>query len=400
MPTLEKRFHDALDELAKLKPTIYTAEYVASMLQGVGKLNPREFQMYVLDAEANVQRTKARIERDLSETPPDPERTDAMLEAPVMEDTGRFDVEQDAIDNAPRTPTPEAAPAPRTLRHGEVVAWELTGCRVTRAVLEKSLAECELDPKEARKFLPSNAFCRALHSLSENRIVRMLKNDVEYLSFQFTKEFREQIEGGLGERLRYDFEAVLSLNKKSGVVSCTDDQLAKIAQEKLDDAMELRTTSDITNIVGRLFHKNADLFAIRTQGGCYFVPEAFSLFTDQVEKFLRSMGGKMQRFPVPKGTVTGDRSVKESVATGIAQLISEHMASIDKFGEDTRESTLKRHAANIDQTRMKIQAYSEYLQGEKERLEASVATAKAALKEKVNAISAAAAQKAAAKGAA
>ena len=42
----------------------------------------------------------------------------------------------------------------------------------------------------------------------------------------------------------------------------------------------------------------------------------------------------------------GDRSVKESVAAGLAALIAEHRAAIETFGTDTREETVRRAAEN------------------------------------------------------
>jgi hypothetical protein len=91
----------------------------------------------------------------------------------------------------------------------------------------------------------------------------------------------------------------------------------------------------------------------------------------------------MNRFPVPAGTSEGDRSVKESVAAGLAALIAEHQSAIDTFGEDTRPSTLERAAERIRQTRFKLEAYSDYLAEEKARLEKDLSLAAERLRAKV-----------------
>jgi hypothetical protein len=176
---------------------------------------------------------------------------------------------------------------------------------------------------------------------------------------------------------------MLTLLKVTGKVTCDLPGLATLAQEELDRCLEARTGSDVTRVVQRLFERQADLFPIREQGGAYFVPQEHIHFVDKVQAFLGRLNGKMSRFPVPAGTPEGDRSVKESVATGLAALIEEHQSAIDTFGEDTRPSTLERAAERIRQTRFKVEAYSTYLAEEKGRLEKDLATAAQKLRAKV-----------------
>ncbi len=116
------------------------------------------------------------------------------------------------------------------------------------------------------------------------------------------------------------------------------------------------------------------------------MPQEHVGFVDRVQAFLGRLNGKMNRFPVPAGTPEGDRSVKESVATGLGALIAEHRHAIEAFGEDTRESTLERAAERIRQTRFKVEAYSAYLAEEKARLEEQLAEAARALRAKVEAL--------------
>jgi hypothetical protein len=140
-------------------------------------------------------------------------------------------------------------------------------------------------------------------------------------------------------------------------------------------------------VVQRLFERKADLFPIRPKGGAYFVPAQHSSFTDQVQRFLGKLNGQLLRFPVPAGTVQGDRSVKEAVASGIAALIAEHNAAVEGFGEDTRPDTFERAAERIRVTRLKVEAYAEYLAEERSRLERDLADASARLRARVEALS-------------
>ena len=99
----------------------------------------------------------------------------------------------------------------------------------------------------------------------------------------------------------------------------------------------------------------------------------------------------MLRFPVPAGTPHGDRSVKEAVAAGLADLIAEHRAAVAGFDADTRPDTLKRAAERVRQTRFKVEAYAAYLADERGQLDRELAAAAAELRAKVAAVAAPAA---------
>jgi hypothetical protein len=274
------------------------------------------------------------------------------------------------------------AVAPGTRLLGEIITWSCPGVSIRHAALIQALREAGLDEKVARELAPRHAFTRACKKLSERRIIRAVSEDSHELRFQFTSE---QLEGG---RFRYDLEAVLALDKHTGRVSCDVPNLATLAQEQLDQCIANRNGQDVTRIIQRLFEKNADLFPIRDRGGCYFVPERHAGFVDQIDSLVRALKGSLRRFPVPAGTAHGDRSVKEAVASGIAALIAEHSAAVEGFGADTRPDTLTRAAERIRQTRFKLESYAAYLAEERARLERDLADAQAALRAKVESLTA------------
>ncbi|MFO0806434.1 MAG: DUF6744 family protein [Gemmataceae bacterium] len=260
---------------------------------------------------------------------------------------------------------------------GSVISWTCTGVAVTHAALVAALADAGLDENVARELAPRHAFTRACRKLSDQRIIRQVGEDEFTLRFQFTSESRD------GDKFDYQLETMLSLDKRTGRVTCHLPGLATLAQEQLDHAIEARTGSDITRIIQRLFEKHADLFAIRPQGGCYFVPERHAGFVDKVQAFLGRINGQVLRFPIQAGTAEGDRSVKEAVAAGLAALIAEHRDAIESFGTDTRDETMTRAAEKIRKTQFKIAAYSEYLAEEQVKLDRELAAAKRELRAKV-----------------
>ena len=277
-------------------------------------------------------------------------------------------------------PAPAAAPFPPpagTPLHGEVISWTCSGVAVTHPALLAALREAGLDESVARELAPKHAFTRACKKLCDRRIIRQVTEDEAAVKFQFTAESRD------GDKYEYELETMLTLDKKTGRVTCDLPGLATLAQEELDRAIDARSGGDVTRVIQKLFDRHADLFPIRPQGGCYFTPIRHAGFVDKVQAMLGRLNGQILRFPVPAGTAEGDRSVKESVAAGLAHLIEEHRRAVAAFGEDTREDTLQRAAEKIRTTRLKVEAYAELLADEKGRLDRELAAARDELRAKV-----------------
>jgi len=162
--------------------------------------------------------------------------------------------------------------------------------------------------------------------------------------------------------------------------------LQEEAQKQLDEAMTTRTTSDITNIVQKLFKREEgqlDLCPIRDQGGAYFVPHEAEVFVDKVEMFLEKLGGYVRRLPIYGGTKKGDAAVQDIVSDAMAQLVDDHRQAVTKFTINTQRGTIESAAAKIQETRVKIEAYAHYLQARKDDLMKEVDEAKDALQKQV-----------------
>jgi len=263
---------------------------------------------------------------------------------------------------------------------GEVIAWACPGLTVSHTALVAALEDADLDPGVARELAPRHAFARACRMLSDRRIIRPVAEDATTIKFQFTAESRED------DRYAYTLETMLTLDKQTGSVTCELPGLATTAQEELDRCIAVRTGSDVSRIVQKLFERQADLFPIRPQGGAYFAPACHAAFTDKIQDLLNRVGGRLLRFPVPAGTSEGDRSVTQAVADGLAAVVAEHRHAVALFGSDTRSDTLERAAEKIRSTRFKIQAYSEYLAGEKASLDRALEAASHELRAKVEEI--------------
>jgi hypothetical protein len=267
--------------------------------------------------------------------------------------------------------------APGTKLLGEVISWTCPSTSVRHKDVVEALRDSGLDESAARELAPRHAFARACRKLAKQRVIRQVSEDQSTLVFQFTQESR------IGDRYEYTLETLLTLDKAKGKVSCDLPGLATLAQEQLDDCLGTRNGGDLTRMIQRLFERKADLFPIRERGGVYFCPAEHVGFLGRVQAFLGKVSGRLARFPVPSGTAQGDRSVREAVASGLQALIEEHRQAIASFGEDTREGTLARAAERVRLVRHKLSAYSEYLAGERDRLERDLAEAARELRDKV-----------------
>lgn len=263
---------------------------------------------------------------------------------------------------------------------GEIITWSvhLKGKRVHFTNIAQALIAAGLKAGYARELCKRHAFARACRELDTQRIIRVVKEEGEEMVFQFTAEKKSDS----AAQFEYALETMLTLNKVTGEITCEKAEIAEQAKQLLDAAVTNRSASDITSIVQRLFAEKADLFPVRDQGGAYFVPEQHLSFVDQVEKFLTALGGNMNRFPVPKGTVRGNAAVKDVIASGLADVIAKHVKNIDKFGEETGEKAITTQAEKIKKTRFKIECYAAYLEEKQGWLKEQLAVADHTLRSK------------------
>jgi hypothetical protein len=264
---------------------------------------------------------------------------------------------------------------------GEVITWNPGKTVQKHLDIKQALIDAGLNVEVARELLPRHAFTRATKKLSEERVIDAVNDTNDTIKFQFTKRFMEENEW------KYEKECYLLLDKQLGKIACDNKTLEQAAQVELDKAMENRTSADVTKMIQKLFDAEADLFPIRDQGGVYFVPDKFSSFTDKIDTFVSKLGGRVSRFPVPADTKQGDKSVQDSIINGLSLVMADHEEAVDGFGIDTRHDTLERAAEKIKQTRVKIEAYAEYLKDRRDELLLTVDEANKKLVAKVQQIS-------------
>jgi len=265
--------------------------------------------------------------------------------------------------------------------YGDVVSWAITpGSKTTYDKVQQALTTANLDYISIRERLPRHAFARAVKYLQENRIIRQVNETKEFLVFQFTKEYHEENE------YLYEKETIVTLNKITGELSTNTDNkdIETKAQELLTKAKHEWTVPDISRLIQRLFKaKNADLFPVNPRGTTYFVAAKEKEFLDKIEKFLQTIGGSLIRLSVYSGDETTEKSIAEIITTTLKTVVDEHNEAITKLSLTESTDDIEEQIQKIEETRLKIESYSEYLAENAETLKNELDKAKAILQAKL-----------------
>ena len=260
---------------------------------------------------------------------------------------------------------------------GEIVTWDTAGAKpVSVTNVRQALVAAGLPEDEAGDLHPRSAWGRACKDLKDGRIIRKVENDGQSgVRFQLTSE---AVQSG---RLEYGYECQIILDCETGAVACPENQqIEQMARGLIAQAMQERNSRDVTAIVKRLFERHAELYPINPRKGvAYFVPDAHASFSAQVETFLRSMGGVLWRFPVPKGTAEGDLSVQGALKHGFDEKVAELQAVVAEWDEATRKGTMERAVEKFQTLEFKIECYRDLLKDEADKLNNLIATQKAAV---------------------
>jgi len=248
------------------------------------------------------------------------------------------------------------------------VLLAIAGCAPERVVfvddeapLAAPLEAAALPTADAAELRAQTAFSRAVKELREGRTIDRVARDKNtgVITFQFTRKHPDEAE----LQIDFAYEALCHLDTEYGTITCEDSPTIEAhAREMFKHAMAHRNTSDVTRLVQKMFQTHADLYAINPKKGvAYFVPQAHADFSAKVEEFLSALGGRLFRFPVPKGTAEGDRAVRASVEDGLHAIAAELEDAVNSWNEKTRETTFEKAITRWQQIKHKAEAYGEYL---------------------------------------
>ena len=266
---------------------------------------------------------------------------------------------------------------------GHVITWDTAGVsRLSYAAIVAALESNGL-PVLCSELHPKATFRRACKDLRKKRVIKQIKNSNAVpgtIAFQFTAEM--DLPDGT---VNYDYEAKLVLELATGTITCAESaELAAKAQDLFNAEIDARTGSDLTGLVKKLFAKQADMFSINpTKGVAYFVPARYAEFAAKVEAFLQSFGGRLWRFPVPKGTPEGERSAQAAIDEGLKARIDALNSTVVAWDATVKTSTMRKMVDKYELEKVKIEAYRDYLQDKADELKKVVDLASDELRKKI-----------------
>ena len=270
---------------------------------------------------------------------------------------------------------------------GEIITWSMGGqAGQPQTAVTEALQAAGLDASVCRTMLPRHIFKRAIKKLSDQRVIDVVRDGSRELIFQFTKKELAIItaaKNGEDAEVQFGKEDYLRLDKYNGTIEGTVPALVERAKELYEDAKDKYTSADITRMVQRLADDNADLFPIREQGGVYFVPITKQAFLDKLETFLSKLGGYLTRIPVPAGTAKGDTSITNAVQSQFQGLVRDHKTAIAELTPNATKASLDSAAAKIKATKVKMEAYTHYLNQTKAQMVKELAACDKELQAKV-----------------
>lgn len=256
---------------------------------------------------------------------------------------------------------------------GYIVWWSMQGVEVNRKWFERKLNENSFDGERfAREHNYRSTLIRCLKLFEQQRLIRKVKEDADYLVYQFTKE--SLIDDDNEPQLSYERETTISIDKDAYVIDgdieaaiekC-DPAIKRLLVDRFNQAKDLYNSSDMTRYVQNIFNHYADFVPLRDQGSVYFVPAAYKSIIDKMASILSS---------VPKGSaqfayfpIIDDESSRRTIGNGVAghltDILSKIERELDDRGNDATEAWAKTRIFRIRQVLNRARNYEELIDGE------------------------------------
>lgn len=257
------------------------------------------------------------------------------------------------------------------MRQGRIVKFDVNGpCTIDQ--LKAGLAQANLGADKAKDMLPRHAWARACKQLTKGRVISQVREDTTHIYFQFTEEALA------GDRLNYNFEAVMALNKTTGQVTSMDDPVLAIRAQALVNAeIPQRTKADVTRLIHRIFREKEGDLASWDGGGSYFVFEEHEHIVDAIEVLLSHIGGSVSSLKIVVDD--SDPKTQQSLAVVMMDhlngLVDEFRDSCKTFTIDTDPDVVERRVDTLTVLRGKLDLYADVLMEQAENIREQISAA-------------------------
>jgi len=250
---------------------------------------------------------------------------------------------------------------------GEVCWWNCQGIELTQEMLANVLHQCGFSDRYAREHNYRSAFIRTLRRMEEKRIIRLVKESLKYLIYQFTAEqLQDQDEDTA--HLEYRQETVVVVNKET--YRETGDFASALVKgdpgirQRIIDFFEVEkkkyNSSDISRYVQKIFRTEADIITLRSQGSVYFVPATYRHVVQKVERLAQMIEGLTFNSMV----IVDVDSTRQLVREAAIHEFDDLLRKMDKAfarQESLTEKALDHKQQQLEQLQRRVEEYSKML---------------------------------------
>lgn len=255
---------------------------------------------------------------------------------------------------------------------GYMCWWSIRNVNLNRTKFIEFLKECGLDESYAREHNYRSAFKRALNSLEEQRIIRLVDEDGFRIRYQFTAE--KLTNTGGQTQLDYNRETIIEVDKQIYQQTKKFENALTQGKKEIRDALvklfyQEKTSyksSDISRYIQRIFEDKADIVSLRQQGCLYFIPAGFRDILDKVANLVRLITQEARSFEyVPLPDVKSSRSMVGNAVKDEAQesyeLLAAEIETAMKSSQEVTEVWKRTRVTRLKKLQERLSRYESVL---------------------------------------
>lgn len=249
---------------------------------------------------------------------------------------------------------------------GYMTWWSMRNVSITRDKFQELLEQNGFNKNYAVEHNYMSTFKRALKSLEEKRIIRIVSDTSFLLRCQFTEE--KLVDDGL----EYDRETIIEVNKE--IYRKEKDLSKAITQGKPEIVTKLielfnyekvrYNSHDMNRYIQSILGKEADIISLRDQGCLYFVPAGYQSTLDSINKMASAIGNStFITMPVPNLSVN-QTLIKTAIKDDVENALSTLEEEVEQASKDKKAITKVWSGTRINRIKklqQRLVAYSEVL---------------------------------------
>jgi hypothetical protein len=244
--------------------------------------------------------------------------------------------------------------------------WSMRNVSITRDKFQELLEQNGFNKNYAVEHNYMSTFKRALKSLEEKRIIRIVSDTAFTLRCQFTEE--KLVNDGLD----YNRETIIEVNKE--IYRKEKDLTKAITQGKPEIITKLielfnhekvrYNSHDMNRYIQNILSKEADIISLRDQGCLYFVPAGYQATLTSINSMVTAIGhSSFITMPVPNLS-SNKTLIKTAIKDDVENALSTLEEEVEQASKDKKAITKVWSGTRINRIKklqQRLVSYSEVL---------------------------------------